>query len=125
MRTAVTDVATRLPAALLALALWTLAGCGTGSDAAQREAERQVFARSLFESAATAAVAKPGIKVCRMLTVGIAEQDWMKGVVVDVNAGRVGVRIDEPGRFPHVIGGTAVAAGVVIRDKPSEWAPCF
>ena len=118
-------VVTRRAATLFAFTVWALAGCGTSSDAARRESERQVFARSLYETAATAAVAKPGIKVCRMLTVGIAEQDWIKGVVVDADAGQVRVRIDETGRFPHVIDGVAIARGVVVRDKPSVWAPCY
>ncbi len=115
----------RLAGALVGVAAWTLAGCGTSSDAALRESERQEFARNLFETAAQAAVAKLGIKVCRMLTVGISEQDWIKGVVVDADAGQLRVRIDDSGRFPHVIDGVAIARGTIIRDKPSLWAPCF
>lgn len=112
-------------AALVVIALWTLAGCGTSSDAARRESERQVFARSLFQMAAQAAVAKPGIRVCRMLTVGIAEQDWLKGVVVDASAEQLRVRIDDAGRFPHFVNGVSVATGSVLLDTPSLWTPCL
>lgn len=60
-----------------------------------------------------------------MLTVGIAEQDWLKGVVVEANAEQLSVRIDEPGRFPHVMNGVSIAPGSVVFDKPSLWTPCL
>lgn len=118
-------VVRRLGRLMAGVAAWALAGCGTNPDAALRESERQVFARSLFDTAAQAAVAKPGAKVCRMLTVGIAEQDWLKGVVVATEAGVLRVRIDDAGRLPHFIDGVAVAPGAVVRDQISRWTPCI
>ena len=114
-----------LALALAGIAAWALAGCGTNPDAALRESERQVFARGLFETAAQAAVAKPGIRVCRMLTTGIAEQEWIKGVVIEADAGLLKLRIDEPGRLPHFLNGVSIAAGSVVLDKPTLWTPCL
>lgn len=111
--------------AVAGFAAWALAGCGTNSNTALRESERQAFARSLFETATHVAVAQPGTRVCKMQTIGISEQDWIKGVVVDFDAGQLRVRIDDPGRFPRVIDGATITQGILIREEPSLWAPCF
>lgn len=83
------------------------------------------FARSVTETATNAAVAKPGAKVCRQMQVGIAERDWVRGVVMEVSGDRISVRVDDPGRFPHSLNGTAVVRGVLLRDAASAWTPCL
>ena len=83
------------------------------------------FARSVAETATVAAVARPGARVCREMQVGIAERDWVRGVVVDANGSRVTVRIDDPGRFTHQIGGSAVAQGATVKDDAIAWTPCL
>ena len=103
-----------------------LMACGSGplrnADAA--EAERAASARILSETASRVAVSKVGAKVCRSLTVGISERDWLKGVVVEVSADKVHIRIDDPGRFPQTFDGVLLAPGTVVWDAPTNWTPC-
>jgi hypothetical protein len=66
-----------------------------------------------------AAVAKEGQRVCREMPVGIADREWVRGVVVGIEGEHVGVRIDEPGKqgnFPR---------GEVAWDLVYAWTPCW
>jgi len=107
----------------LALAVLAAAGCVGGAPHAPR-AEDPQFLRSLSETATVAAVARRGVSVCREMTVGIAERDWLQGVVMDVEGTRVTVRIDYPGRFEHSVGGVKAARGASVRDEAIAWTPC-
>jgi len=82
-------------------------------------------ARIKFEAQARAAVAREGQKVCREMPVGIALADWVRGTVVAVSAERVGVRIDDAGRYPHRITGVEARTGDVLWDLPQGWTPCW
>ena len=82
-------------------------------------------ARAKFEAEARAAVAKEGQKVCREMPIGIGDRDWVRGVVVATNAEQVAVRIDEPGRHPHVIADVEVRKGEALWDAPVNWTPCY
>jgi hypothetical protein len=84
----------------------------------------QEVARAVAERAHRAAVTKPGTRVCRLLAIGISERDWIRGTVVEAGPRDVGIRIDDPGRFPHQLNGTAVIPGAVVRDAPLGWTPC-
>jgi hypothetical protein len=103
-----------------------LSACGTrlARDPGIAEAERAAVARTIAETATRVAVSKVGAKVCRQVTVGISEHDWIRGVVTEVGADRIRVRIEVPGRFPQAIDGTAVAPGASISDTPLNWVPC-
>jgi hypothetical protein len=59
------------------------------------------------------------------MTVGIAERDWLRGVVAGVADERIGVRIDDAGNFPHVVGGTPARRGEVVWDLMQSWLPCY
>ncbi|TAK49134.1 MAG: hypothetical protein EPO27_05535 [Betaproteobacteria bacterium] len=83
------------------------------------------FARAIADTAAQAAVAKTGARVCREMQVGIAERDWVRGVVVKAEGRRVAVRIDQPGRFEHILNGAKVAFGAVVSDDATAWTPCL
>jgi hypothetical protein len=83
------------------------------------------FARSLADTATVAAVAKRGARVCREMRVGIAEREWVRGVVVETEGRRVAVRIVAPGRFEHSIAGTKLVRGAVVRDDAAAWTPCL
>ena len=95
------------------------------NDAIAGYATPMMLAHAKFQEEARAAVARIGQRVCRAMQVGIAERDWVRGTVVELDDKRVGVRIDDPGRFAHVIGGADVRAGQVSWDVPEEWTPCF
>ena len=84
-----------------------------------------MIARARFEEEARAAVAKEGQKVCREMAVGIGGRDWVRGVVVATSADKVGVRIDEPGAFPHLIAEVEPRQGDVVWDEPKNWTPCW
>ena len=112
----------RLVCALMPLVL--LGGCGAWrSD--PRAADDPQFARTLARTATIAAVAKPGARVCREMQVGIAERDWVRGVVVEADGAKVKIRVDEPGRFRHVIAGAEVSKGATIADDALAWTPCL
>jgi len=89
------------------------------------EAFEPQFAREVNETATRAAVAKAGAKVCRTIRVGIAERDWVRGVVVEASDDRIRVQIEHAGRFPHVLDGTAVVRGALVWDVPADWTPCI
>jgi len=82
------------------------------------------LARSVNNTATRAAVAKSGARVCRLMQVGIAERDWIRGVVTEISGDVIGVRIQDPGRFPKTLNGTALARGAVVQDSPAAWTPC-
>lgn len=82
-------------------------------------------ARARFEEEARLAVAKEGTRVCREVAVGIGGRDWVRGTVVAVTGGRVGIRIDDAGRQPHAIAGAEARAGEVAWDAPAAWLPCY
>lgn len=84
-----------------------------------------MLARRKFEEEAQKAVAKEGQKVCREMPIGIAERDWVRGTVVAIDAARVGVRIDDAGRHPHVIGGADARLGAVVWSSVLDWIPCI
>ena len=101
-----------------------IGGCETAKSAAVPAFDPQ-FARALNESATEAAVAKPGARVCRQMQVGIAERDWIRGVVSQIGDGKVTVRIDDAGRFPHELNGTTLKRGATVSDTATAWTPCL
>jgi len=102
----------------------SIGACGT-SDPKRAPAFDPQFARAVTDTATQAAVARPGAKVCRQMQVGIAERDWVRGVVMEVSAETIGVRVEDPGRFPHTLNGTAVVRGALVRDASRAWTPCL
>ena len=58
------------------------------------------------------------------MQVGIAERDWIRGVVTEISGDVIGVRIQDPGRFPKTLNGTALARGAVVQDSPAAWTLC-
>ncbi len=84
-----------------------------------------MIARARAKTEALAAVGKSGVKVCRALLVGIAVRDWIRGEVTAVDVDRVEVRIDDPGRQPHVIDDRPLVKGMTIWSAAAEWTPCL
>lgn len=84
-----------------------------------------MIARARAKTETLAAVGKPRIKVCRVLLVGIAVRDWIRGEVMAVDADRIEVRIDDPGRHPHVVDNQPLVKGMTIRSAAAEWTPCL
>ena len=70
------------------------------------------------------AVGRQGQAVCREMPVGIALSEWIRGEVVGVSGGEVGVRIDQPGNR-QVVAGVELRAGDIVWDKPAAWTPCY
>lgn len=84
-----------------------------------------MLARAIYERNARAAVSRPGRKVCREMEVGIGTRDWLRGTVTAVEGASVVIRIDDAGRHPHVLAGTEVRSGELLRDSPLAWTPCW
>ncbi|MEK7438442.1 MAG: hypothetical protein AAB150_16320 [Pseudomonadota bacterium] len=95
------------------------------NDAITGMPTRAMIARARAKTETLAAVAKPGVKVCRALLVGIAVRDWIRGEVRAVDAERIEVRIDDPGQQPHVIDGRPLAKGMRFWSEATEWKPCL
>lgn len=108
---------------LCTIAVIAACGCSMGSSARHAEVDPK-FARAVAETAAVASVARPGAQVCREMRVGIAERDWVRGVVLEADGARVKIRIEAPGRFHHAIGGITLAIGAVVSDDAIAWTPC-
>lgn len=66
----------------------------------------------------------PGTRVCRPLIVGIGGRDLISGIVHRVEAGRLWVLIDRPGRLSGEIGGQPLNIGAEVTDHADSWAAC-
>jgi hypothetical protein len=84
-----------------------------------------MIAQARAKTETLAAVGKPGAKVCRVLPVGIAVRDLIRGEVMAVNADRVVVRVDDPGRHPHLYEGRQLVQGMTVQSTAMEWTPCL
>ena len=84
-----------------------------------------MIARARAYGEAAAAVGKPGAKVCREMTVGIATRDRVRGTVTAVEADRIAVRIEDPGRFSHTLNGVTIVRGAALQDAATAWMPCL
>ena len=82
------------------------------------------LANRVNHTATTAAVAKLGAKVCRQTEIGIAERDWLRGVVTEAAGDAITVRIEQAGRFPQTLNGTSISRGATVRDSAALWTPC-
>ena len=80
--------------------------------------------RARIEAERAAAIGRPGARVCREMTVGIATKDLVRGTVQSLADGRIDVLIDDAGKFEHVIANKTVRKGDVVSDAPRFWMPC-
>lgn len=94
------------------------------NDMATGPATAMMTMRTRTYMEAKAAVARPGIRVCREMRVGIATREWIRGAVASFDDDGLAVRIDEPGLMGHVIRGDAVNKGALIKDDFPNWTPC-
>ena len=82
-----------------------------------------MLARARMEKEAEVAM-RPGVKVCRQVTMGIGERELIRGSVVVAQAGSLKVGIEEPGAFGTVLNGAPLANGAVVSDSITAWTPC-
>lgn len=85
----------------------------------------RMYARSRAYVEHAAAVAKPGNKICKSVTIGIGTQEWVRGTVTEVSDDKIAVRIDDSGHFQHLISGIPINRGDVVWDALQFWIPCF
>jgi hypothetical protein len=95
------------------------------NDAIAGPATEMMVARAKHLEEARAAIEKIGQKVCREVPVGIGERDWVSGVVVALTEDKVGVRLADPGRHPHIVGGVELRRDEVTWDAFEAWTPCW
>jgi len=103
--------------------LGLLCACAAESERPDPQ-EARAHAAAVAAAEARAAVAVVGTRVCRRLTVGIADSEWISGVVVETRGEIVTVQIDNPGRMSHEVDGVLVARGVKLRGRAEGWTPC-
>ena len=97
-----------------------IAGCATEP----KQAFDPQLAKTVNTTASEAAVTKPGTKVCRWVQLGIAERDWIRGVVQQSQGSNIRVRIEDAGRFPNTLNGHRLGRGETISDAAAAWTPC-
>ena len=85
---------------------------------------KAMIARARAHAERVAAVGKVGASVCREMDVGIAVVDRVRGTVVAVQGESITVRIDDAGKFQHVIANREIAKGESVSDASSLWVPC-
>jgi hypothetical protein len=79
-------------------------------------------ARAHAERVAVAGVA--GARVCRALRVGVAIEDVIRATVISREGDSIRLRIDDAGKFEHVMQGRAVRKGEVFSEPLRAWFPC-
>ncbi len=95
-------------------------------DAVAGRATPMMLARFRATKESLAAMAKPGVKLCRGSTVGAGSKEWIEAETQAVNQSTltVAVKITKPGPAPLVVAGTQVAVGEIVWDDPLNWIPC-
>jgi hypothetical protein len=94
-------------------------------DAISGQPTAKMYARSGAYMEHAAAVAIPGIKVCKSVTYGIATQHWLSGTVTAVAGQQIAVRIDALGHSRPLTSNPPLNTGDVIWDALLHWTPCL
>jgi hypothetical protein len=84
----------------------------------------KMFSRARAYGEIAAAVGRPGVKVCREMTIGIGTRDRVRGTVMAADAGSISVRIEDAGQFQHTIANVQISKGSIVRDALQNWRPC-
>lgn len=80
--------------------------------------------QSRAQYVAAAAVSAPGTEVCRKIPVGLAESDYLRGIVLGEHGGQVSVKIVNPGQFKQGFNGEPIVQGMIVHDSVTDWVPC-
>ena len=83
-----------------------------------------MIARARAERAALDALGQTGVKVCRAVTLGIANRDWVRGEVIAVGAGKIAVRIDDPGSESLTLDNVRLVKGAIVWSETKQWTAC-
>lgn len=86
---------------------------------------KNMIARARAFAEHAAAVARVGVRVCRTLELGVGVPDTLRGTVTAVEGERITVRIDDPGKLDHTIGGQRVVKGALVSEDLKLWVPCL
>jgi hypothetical protein len=95
-------------------------------DAVAGHATPMMGARFRATRESLAAMAKPGVKLCRESTVGTGSKERIEGETQAVNQStlKVAVKVTKLGTAPLVVAGAQVAVGEIVWDDPLDWIPC-
>jgi hypothetical protein len=85
---------------------------------------QRLIARARSDLEAQLAVGKVGMRVCRMIPIGISEKQLVIGTVVAVRQLAVSVRIADHGPSRLYLNGSYITKGAVIWDVAPSWIPC-
>ncbi len=109
---------------LSAVLLFMLSGCASSGSMPDTAGLDAAHVRERIRLVAEAGAGQ-GAYVCKKYRIGIAEIDWVKGTVIEARQDRIRVKIDDPGSFPHVLGGIEISKGSLVWDGDMGWAPCL
>jgi len=95
-------------------------------DAVAGRATPMMLARFRATKESLAAMAKPGVKLCRESTVGAGLKEWIEAETQAVNQStlQVAVKVTKLGPMQLFVAGKQVAVGEVVWDDPLNWIPC-
>ena len=95
-------------------------------DAVAGRATPMMLARFRATKESLAAMAMPGVKLCRESTVGAGLKEWIEAETRAVNQStlQVAVKVTKLGAKPLAVAGTQVAVGETVWDDPLNWIPC-
>jgi len=95
-------------------------------DAVAGRATPMMLARFRATKESLAAMAKPGVKLCRESTVGAGLKEWIEAETQAANQStlQVAVKVTKLGPTRLVVAGTQVAVGEIVWDDPLNWIPC-
>ncbi|HEY6241812.1 MAG TPA: hypothetical protein VIW78_13370 [Burkholderiales bacterium] len=95
-------------------------------DAVAGRATPMMISRFRATNESLAAMAKPGVKLCRESTVGAGSKERTEGETQSVNQStrQVSIRLTKLVAAPLVVAGTPVTVGETFWDDPLNWTPC-
>jgi hypothetical protein len=84
----------------------------------------KIAAHARADAEVMATMARPGVRVCRPMRIGIGTDDWISGEVMAAKGFAINIRIEDPGRFSTTLNGVNLLRGATIWDVAPSWIPC-
>ena len=84
---------------------------------------RMMKSRVLAETATAAAVSRRGAIVCKSVPIGIGSAEWIRGEVIEVNAGNISVQIKATDK--QLVDGVLGSQNIIPMSPLLDWIPCY
>ena len=106
-----------------AILVFMISGCANSGNMPDTAGLDAAHVRERMRLEAEAGAGQ-GAYVCKKYRIGIAEIDWVKGTVIGARSDKIRISINDPGSFPHVLGGIGISKGSLVWDNDMGWVPC-